>query len=183
MQRREGKQIPSESLTADDKPPLLIERLNSRPRDLDPTKRFAVGIAIHQTLEHERSADRHRVLIIKRTASEEALPNAWELQGGSVESDGETVRHAVARETLEETGQLAQDVLGEIDEMVWQSRRGTNVQLNYIVTAQEGRDLKLNPDEHSAWLWATQAELDGLYMTSEMRIVLKNAFEFASRWL
>lgn len=64
--------------------------------------------------------------------------------------------------------------------MVWQSRKGTNTQLNYVVSVRDGQEIKLNPDDHSSWLWVSQAELDHLYMTPEMRAVMKNTFEFAS---
>ncbi|KAI9777493.1 MAG: hypothetical protein M1816_004715 [Peltula sp. TS41687] len=113
--------------------------------------------------------------MIKRAASEEAFPNAWELPGGHVEESDETMRHAVTREVLEETGQVVEQVVGEIDEMAWEGPT-TNVQLNYVVSVRAGQDVKLNPVEHSAWLWASQGDLHDLYMTPEMRVRLEEHF-------
>ena len=158
-------------------------RLDSSPRSLDRTKRFVVGVAIFKTLHDQPASSRHQVLMLRRSASEDAFPNAWEIPGGHVEDDDESIRHAVARETLEETGQVVEDLLGEIEEMRWESKGRTNVQLNYIVSIKGGKPVVLNPEEHSAWQWVDLSTVDELYMTPEMRVVVGNALSFAATHL
>ncbi|KAK0108229.1 hypothetical protein ONS95_003049 [Cadophora gregata] len=60
-----------------------------------------------------------QILLIKRAASD-FLPNLWEIPGGSVESNDETLLHAVVREVWEETGLLVR----EINAQVWDLRVG-----------------------------------------------------------
>ena len=66
--------------------------------------------------------------------------------------------------------------------MTWESkaRSRSNIQLNYVVTVQEG-DVKLNPDEHSDWQWVQEGQVEDFYMTAEMRKVVKNAFQFVAQ--
>lgn len=73
------------------------------------------------------------------------------------------------------------DIIDEIEPMTWESTTKSNIQLNYIVTAQPGGTVKPNPDEHSEWQWVEERDVEELYMTSEMREVVRNASKFASR--
>lgn len=44
-------------------------------------------------------------------------------------------------------------ILGEFDEIYWNSRRGCkNIQLNYATSVRPAMPIKLNPDEHSGYL-------------------------------
>lgn len=61
---------------------------------------LAVGACIFSPIHQKPS----RLLLIQRAASEQALPNLWEIPGGSSEFDDPTVLHSVAREVFEETG-------------------------------------------------------------------------------
>ena len=154
-------------------------RLHSHPQNLDPTKRWVIGAAIFQNIKSQNPS----LLLLKRTSHEDAFPNAWELPGGHVEEEtDESVAHAVAREVLEETQLVVTDIVGEIEEMTWESkaRSRSNVQLNYVVTVQEG-DVKLNPDEHSDWQWVQEGQVEDFHMTVEMRKVLKDAFHFMAQ--
>ncbi|KAJ5638910.1 hypothetical protein N7528_001300 [Penicillium herquei] len=94
------------------------------------------------------------------------------------------VRHTVERETLEETGLIVDQILGEFDELYWNSRRGNkNIQLNYAASIKPDMPIKLNPDEHSDWLWVAEEQIDTLLMTPAMRKVLEDAFAFANRYI
>lgn len=120
------------------------------------------------------------LLLLKRTSHEDVLPNAWELPGGHVEVTYESVPHAVAREVLEETHLVVSDIVGKTEETTWEpkAKSKSNIQLNYVVTVQEGH-VKLNPEEHSDWQWVQEGQVEGLYMTAEMRKVVNDAFQFA----
>ena len=135
-----------------------------------------IGAAIFQNIESKNPS----LLLLKRTSHEDVFPNVWELPGGHVEVTDESVVHAVAREVLEETHLIVSNIVGEIEETTWESKdqSKSNIQLNHVVTVQEG-DVKLNPEEHSDWQWVQEGQVEGLYMTAEMREVVNDAFQFA----
>jgi 8-oxo-dGTP pyrophosphatase MutT (NUDIX family) len=171
----------------------IVDTRNTSIDNADNTGVVLVPSQQQQQEQQQQRKKQHRLLLVKRAAHEVAFPNAWELPGGHVEDTDETVLHAVAREALEETGLAVGQVLGSLPEMRWQSERERsrpNVQLNYVVTVTSGSggstrcpEVKLNPDEHSAWLWAAPADMHGLEMTSEMRRVVQDAFDFAASHL
>ena len=117
---------------------------------------------------------------MKRAVHEEVFPNNWELPGGHIEP-GETVRQCVERETLEETGLLVDEILGEFAELHWDSMSSgkKNIQMNYVVRVKEPMELRSNPDEHSEWLWASEDQVDALLMTPAMAKVMRDAFEYS----
>ena len=55
--------------------------------------------------------------------------------------------------------------------------RNTSLQLNFVCDVSE-EVFKVDPNEHSEGVWATKADAQGLDMTSQMRLVVENAF----RW-
>ena len=156
------------------------DRLNAQTTDLEPGKTYLIGVAIFRTNPDANSPSKQQLLVVKRASHEEAFPNNWELPGGHVEP-GETIHQCVERETLEETGLVVEEVLGEFAELLWESRSSgkKNVQLNYAVTVQEPYELRLNPEEHSEWMWAEEDKVDELLMTPAMNKVLRDSFEFS----
>ncbi|KAI9771998.1 MAG: hypothetical protein M1840_001286 [Geoglossum simile] len=164
--------------------PLQRERLNSPLRDLDSTKAFLVGVAIFRPSPDPDSSGKYQLLVVKRAESEDTFPNNWEIPGGHVDESDLSVRHTVERETLEETSLVVDGVLGEFDELFWDSRKGKkNVQFNYVVTVKEFTEIKLNADEHSEWMWVNKGGIDDLLMTPAMNKVLKDAFEFSEKYM
>ena len=57
--------------------PLQLERLNSRQPTLTRPSNEWWGVATLKTSPDQPPGPCHRVLVIKRAASEEAFPNAW----------------------------------------------------------------------------------------------------------
>jgi 8-oxo-dGTP pyrophosphatase MutT (NUDIX family) len=158
--------------------PLLNPWLHSHKSELDASKNWLVGVAIF------RKAQPMELLVVKRAPTEEAFPNNWELPGGHVEDTDLDVYHTIERETAEETGQIVEKVLGEFEELFWDSRSGKkNIQMNYAVTVKENIPIKLNPDEHSEWMWATAEQCMELLMTPAMRKVLSDSFRFAEKYI
>ncbi|CAP92229.1 hypothetical protein E8E15_001423 [Penicillium rubens] len=151
--------------------------LNLSPQELDPTKRWVIGAAIFQNNNLENPS----LLLLKRAPHEESFANAWELPGGHVEPIDETVADAVKREVREETSQVVVEFIGGIEPMVWESKSQSNFQLNYVVTVRPGDEVKPNADEHVAWIWAREEQIDSLSMTKEMRNVVQNALKFAAQ--
>lgn len=158
------------------------------PLALDSAKVWLVGVALFRTAPstpQNAPAQKHELLILHRAESEDTLPGYWEIPGGHIEPTDRNVLHAVDRETLEETGLIAQEVVGEFDQMTWTSRNGKqSVQVNYVVEVTEAAEetvVKLNPDEHSEWMWVKADHIDGLQMTTEMRKCVRDAFQWADK--
>ena len=156
------------------------ERLDAQTAELEQGKTYLVGVAIFRASPDPASTTKFQLLVVKRAEHEEAYPNNWEIPGGHVEP-GETVRQCVERETLEETGLLVDKILGEFAELHWDSRSSgkKNVQMNYAVNVKQPMDLRLNPEEHSEWLWANEDQVDALLMTPAMNKVLRDSFEYS----
>lgn len=130
-------------------------RLHSRPQDLDPSKRWVIEAAIFQSQPGNPQAQQPQpqLLLQQRSNHETTFPNAWELRGGHIVANDESIRHAVSREVLEKTLLVVSGVVGEIEPMRWESRSGvSNVQLNYVVAVLgeeevEGEEFCMTGDE------------------------------------
>lgn len=163
--------------------PEFLKRLDSKFTDLPAGKKYLVGVAIFQRRpDVGANPSPWQLLVVKRAEDEEAFPNNWELPGGHVEPD-ETVRDTVNRETVEETGLIVERVIGEFDELFWTSRSSgkENVQFNYAVEITQPMEIRLNPEEHSDWMWANEDDIDILEMTPAMNKVLKDAFTYSHK--
>lgn len=56
-----------------------------------------------------------------------------------------------------------------------------NIQLNYVVAVRSGKTVETDPKEHSDWRWVKEGDVEMLNMTPEMKRVVYNAFQFASK--
>ena len=159
--------------------PSFQNRLDAQISDLEPGKIYLVGVAIFRTKSISNSASKYQLLLVKRSPHEESFPDVWEIPAGHVEP-GETVRQCVKREAFEETGLIVREVLRELAEISWESRKSgrKNVQFNYAVTVEEPYDILLNPGEHTEWMWAEVDQIEGLLMTQEMKEVASAALAF-----
>ena len=133
--------------------------------------RLCVGVAVlHQTPVP-------RVLIVQR-AAEEALPNAWEIPGGSAELHEPNLVASAARELYEETGLRAHTVTASLGMYTWtdvdtegevlRRRDGTESKwrkFSFLAEVEGGDGLELprvllDPHEHQAFVWATKDEAE-----------------------
>jgi 8-oxo-dGTP pyrophosphatase MutT (NUDIX family) len=103
-----------------------------------------------------------RILLIQRSASD-SMPGRWEIPGGGVDDDDESVLHAVARELWEEAALTAVSIGPLVgNPHIFESRRGKRVcKFNFLVETNSGEgtmDVKLDPEEHQRFVWASEEE-------------------------
>lgn len=142
--------------------------------------KIVVGAAILCHASNLSSSHSPRILLLKRSAHEPYFPNVFELPSGKVDPDDPTLNlnlTAILAElnpmiyTTEKT--VADDIKGDV--LVSKSA----IQLNYIVSASDDT-VKLSAEEHSESRWATEGELSGLDITDAMRVVIREAFQWAA---
>jgi 8-oxo-dGTP pyrophosphatase MutT (NUDIX family) len=104
-----------------------------------------------------------RILLIQRSAND-SMPGRWEIPGGGVDDDDESILHAVARELWEESALTAVSIGPLVgDPHFFRSRSGKRVcKFNFLVetkSAEGTMDVKLDPEEHQSFVWATEGEV------------------------
>jgi mutator protein MutT len=117
-----------------------------------------------------------RVLVIKRGV--EPLKGRWSLPGGAVEV-GETLREAIAREVLEETGLIIEagevlDVFDNIYRDAQQRPQYHYVLIDFLCRSVGGK-LQAASDVSEA-KWVAPGELAELQLTPNTERVIRKAF-------
>ncbi|KAE8344594.1 hypothetical protein BDV24DRAFT_160334 [Aspergillus arachidicola] len=139
----------------------------------------------------------NQVLLIQR-ASDDDHPNLWEVPGGEAHGE-ETIVHCAVRELREEAGLDAPEVIDMIGEFEWveceSARRESEERVwkIFMFLMKVGDDttkleIKLDPKEHRAYLWATEAQVrESLcgttkleWMSINQRQAILSAFERAN---
>ena len=102
------------------------------------------------------------------------MPNRWEVPGGAVDDTDATILHGAARELFEESGlraahigplvrRASADQQHHEDGQVFLTRTGNLVaKFHFLVDVPQGCEgaVKCDPEEHSEWAWATEAEVE-----------------------
>ncbi|ATY63304.1 NUDIX hydrolase domain [Cordyceps militaris] len=110
-----------------------------------------------------------RILLVQRAATD-SMPYKWELPGGAVDPPptDATILDGCARELREETGLVARRVTRRITEgpdgaplTVFTNSRGTRIfcKFAFEVEVEDLHAIVLDPKEHQAWVWASEAEV------------------------
>ena len=111
-----------------------------------------------------------RILLVQR-ADHDSSPGYWEVPGGAVDADDVTILHGAARELREETGLIAQKINHIVVSDYEQNPHGLIVFSNsrrtlrigrfiFQVEVQDYSDVKLDPNEHQNFAWASQDEIN-----------------------
>ena len=118
---------------------------------------MTVKLIAHTLIEKEG-----KYLLIKRSKIKRGLPNVypsyWDIPGGSVE-ENELPREAALREAMEEVNQKIRiDKIIHEDSQFDASKDSVFTRLVYAGRITEPRDIKLDPEEHSDFVWITSLE-------------------------
>jgi 8-oxo-dGTP pyrophosphatase MutT (NUDIX family) len=123
------------------------------------------AIAFHPT------ASPDKILLVQR-AAHDSNPHKWEVPGGAVDDEDPTFLHAAARELKEEAGLIVKSwVGGQIgsgtgdDELsrtgyTFKNRRGMKIIKYSVEAVVEDAEVKLDPNEHQDWVWATREDVE-----------------------
>lgn len=158
-----------------------VRKLWSFDTELEPGVTYLTGTCIFRNTD-KAEPDRLELLVLKRADHDDTFAGHHALPGGHVDP-GERIIQGLAREALEETGLVIDTVVDEFEEMRWTSKSTgrSNVQLNYVVRVKEPLDIQLDPNEHSAYLWVSESQIDTLNVTARMAKVLRDAFACAKK--
>jgi 8-oxo-dGTP diphosphatase len=143
----------------------------------------------HDVARHKPDQDDPRVLLIRRGTA--PLLGEWSLPGGVLEC-GETLREAVAREALEETGLLIEptEMLGVYERIIrGDGGRGDDirggdggVRYHYVLIdflcRPVGGDLKAGSDAADV-RWFTREELPALNLAHDANDVVRKGLDRA----
>ena len=118
---------------------------------------MAVKLIAHTLIEKDG-----QYLLIKRSKIKRGLPNVypcyWDIPGGSVE-ENELPREAALREAMEEVNQKIQlDRIIHEDSQFDSSKNAVFTRLVYEARTIEQRDIILDPEEHTDFVWISSLE-------------------------
>lgn len=116
------------------------------------------------TFVFDHTEPRPRLLLLQR-AAHDSLPNRWEVPGGGCDDEDESILIGAARELWEEAGLRAERFLSLLGgKEIFTSSSGKRVcRFSFLVEAHwvagEMFDVKLDPNEHQNYVWATADEI------------------------
>jgi 8-oxo-dGTP diphosphatase len=117
-----------------------------------------------------------QLLLLRRSAREDFLPNVWGIPAGRVNFN-EDPADACLRELMEETG-LKGGAVKLVGYSCFPSRRGmgrlSNVQLNFLVEVTD-HEVKLDRRSHSAFEWIPMDDADNDLLDPFTREIMESA--------
>lgn len=132
------------------------------------SKFFVIGI--HGLIEKSG-----KYLVTKRASTNDYMPNFWDIPGGTIKF-GEETFSALKREILEETGLKVKPgkIIFAYGHKSNESRH--QFQLVYMCNYLFG-EVKLNPNEHSDYNWATLDQIKKLKNITFLKELLKDTYK------
>lgn len=134
----------------------------------DQATRMTVGGVLCRRIDGDLA-----VLVLKRVAGDE-YGGLEELPSGGVEPS-ETLREALTREVLEETGLSIRAAGPFLFDFTYPARRGVTVQLNFLVETADDLPVRVNPAEHESFRWLPFTELADSSLSLDVRQGLSRA--------
>jgi 8-oxo-dGTP diphosphatase len=114
-----------------------------------------------------------RVLLVKRSKTEDPFPEHWELPGGKLEF-GEIPEIGLKREVKEEVG-IEVKIKNPYSVFSYIHNEKHYVDIQFFCCALSNT-IKLS-HEHTEYLWAKENDLNNLKITEEMRSVILKGFQ------
>lgn len=116
----------------------------------------------------------NKLLLVQRAPTDFGA-NLWEVPGGSCDAD-ETVLASAVRELWEESGLVATEVVAQVGEG-WSWKEGESkvwFKASFLVEVESTDGVKLDPEEHQNFLWASEEECrDGVVRNGDEGVVIR----------
>lgn len=126
------------------------------------------GLIVHTVIFN----DKKQILILKRSRTNDILPDCWDIPGGTLE-DGEDPAVGAARETEEETGLNIKNLgLFSYTSNVDAGKNKQFVRLIFIA-AYPGGAISLSPEEHEEYKWVSIDEVQNYRLVDYMHDLVK----------
>lgn len=123
--------------------------------------------------------DADRIFIARRAKTKSFQPGMFECPGGHLDPD-ETLEQGLVREVREELG--CEIIIEDLfDAFTYESEGTLKVELTYLCRLAPGQEPKLNPDDHSEFLWIGSHEIDKFEKEDEETAALRKAFSILER--
>lgn len=123
------------------------------------------GIVAVALIYQTNSQGQDRVLLLRRVAHD-YLGERWEPPGGTMDADDESILHACARELREEAGLTATSFVCVVSPgFDWIHDNGVR-RVFFLARVKEGEQVKIDPEEHTEYTWATEEEVKDERMAS-----------------
>lgn len=125
-----------------------------------------------------------RLLLVQR-APHDSYPLRWEVPGGGIDLEDESILHGLVRELREETGLEARRVSGLVGKgYTFLTRRPMCVCKYSFIVEVEDYEVNLDVHEHVAYVWATEDEVkarrcgdqDLVFTTNDQESVILDSF-------
>lgn len=109
----------------------------------------------------------NRLLLVQR-AADDSMPNLWETPGGACDPEDPSILAGCARELFEEAGLTAKHIVRNVSQgeggpefYVFTNSKGNRlyVQFAFQVEVDDVEEVKLDPVEHQAYVWATEEQI------------------------
>ncbi|MEK7501726.1 MAG: NUDIX hydrolase [Patescibacteria group bacterium] len=112
------------------------------------------GLIVHTVVFN----DKHQVLIIKRTSTEDVFPGYWDIPGGTLE-DSEDPSIGAIREVKEETDLDIQEPSLFFQRSNIDSGKNKQFITLIFLVKYSGGNVVLNPDDHDEYKWISISDI------------------------
>jgi 8-oxo-dGTP diphosphatase len=104
-----------------------------------------------------------KIFLARRAATKKFLPNKFELVGGHVEMEDTSLEEALKREVKEELGGeiVVENLAGEFLYFN-DTQNSQSIEVIYWMKFTDEAKVKLNPEDHSEFVWVSEEEMDKL---------------------
>lgn len=114
-----------------------------------------------------------KVLLLKRSVSDDFLPGEWEFPGGKLD-EGENFEAAAIREVAEETGIII-DKLNPVGSHIFTTENGPSI--NMVFSAETDTDKVVLSSDHSDFIWVNANNWQELDLNQTYNSFLTNWFK------
>jgi 8-oxo-dGTP diphosphatase len=114
-------------------------------------------------IAYKIESNERKIFLAKRANTKKFLPGKFELIGGHVELEDKTLEEALKREVMEELGAeiIVEKIAGEFLYFN-ETQNSQSIEVIYWIQFLDESQIKINPEDHSEFIWVNELEMDSL---------------------